>query len=171
LLGSVNKRLARIEARAGNARAEAQALAGMAACYLRSETLAIRQKSDDVFYPSLNLLAAELLAGRRLNRTRVQRTRASLDRRQQDDPDFWSAVGLVELEILVAMDARRLAAAVPSIEEVLEDLHARAGGPWLWESTADQLDFILARVSATRGEHGRAARRLRSRVRRYAQGK
>jgi hypothetical protein len=80
-------------------------------------------------------------------------------------------VGLVELEILVAMDARRLAAAVPSIEEVLEDLHARAGGPWLWESTADQLDFILARVSATRGEHGRAARRLRSRVRRYAQGK
>ncbi|MEJ0100676.1 MAG: CHAT domain-containing protein [Pseudomonadota bacterium] len=168
LLGSVNKRLARMESAAGNRKAETQALKDMAACYRRGEILAIRQGSADVFYPALNLLAAELLAGQKLDAARVRRTRASLQGRQLADPDFWSAVGLAELEILVALDAHGLAKAAHSIEEVLEDLHSRAGGPWLWESTADQLDFILARVSKVRGDEGKAARRLRTRVRGYA---
>ncbi len=171
LLGSANKRLARIESASGNRKAETRALDEMAACYRRSEALAVKQGSADVFYPSLNLLAAEYLAGRRLDSARVKRTRDNLQRRQLADPDFWSAVGLAELEILVALDAHRLARAIHSIEEVLEDLHSRAGGPWLWESTADQLDFILGRVSRARGDEGKAARRLRARVRGYAQRK
>lgn len=171
LLGSACKRLVLVERAAGDAAAEARALADMAAHYGRAEALALQQGHAELFYPALNLLAAAWLRGKALDEQRVQRTRESLQRKRLDDPDFWSVAGLPELAVIEALHTGTLAAALPDIDTTLADLHARAGSPWLWASLADQLGFMLesARIrSVVRGAERAAAEGLLGRLRGYA---
>jgi CHAT domain-containing protein len=168
LLGSACKRLVLVERAAGDAAAEARALADMATHYGRAEAIALQQGQPESFYPALNLLAADWLRGQPLDVQRAQRTRESLQRKRFDDPDFWSVAGLPELAVIEALDAGKLAAALPDIDATLADLHARAGSPWLWASLADQLGFILGGARIARGAERAAAEELLTRLQGYA---
>lgn len=168
LLGSACKRLVLVERVAGDAAAEARALADMAAHYGRAEAIALQQGHAELFYPALNLLAADLLRGEPLDAQRAQRTRESLQRKRLDDPDFWSVAGLPELAVIEALHAGTLAAALPDIESTLADLHARAGSAWLWASLADQWGFILGHPGVARGAERAAAEQLLARLQGYA---
>lgn len=58
-------------------------------------------------------------------------------------PDFWSVVGLVELQWLEAVAAKRLAVARDSVAAAFEDLAQRVPSPHLWKSAHDQARFVL----------------------------
>ncbi len=164
LLGSACKRLAMLEQRAGDAAAARQALDAAAAAYEQAETLAAATASSELFYPALNRMALELVIhGRdkswpRLDAARTQAARESLLRRAQSDPDFWSAVGQVEIELYAALAERRLAASSAAIADGYADIHARVSSAKPWRTVADQARFVLEPVLArTSGTERRAA--------------
>lgn len=174
LLGSAWKRLALIEDHAGQGAARSQAARHMAEHYGRAEALAVQAGAADVFYPALNLIAAELVAHGHDPRwggpdpQRVRRVRESLERKRRDDPDFWSVIGLPELCVYEALATRSLHTALPAILAAYEELHQRAGTAWMWASVADQLGFVLASHDAGSGAHARALAELQQRLRQYA---
>jgi CHAT domain-containing protein len=174
LLGSAHKRLAMLEGAAGQRSAEAAAIDHMAEHYGKALALATQQSHPQLFYPGLNLLAAELLSHRQtrdwkgFNPEQVQRVRDSMERKRREDPDFWSVVGLPELSVYEALAGRHLAAQLPRILLAYDDLHNRAGTPWLWASVADQLDFVLGRSNTGTGAEATAAQELTAVLRRYA---
>lgn len=171
LLGSAWKRLALIE---GPSRAHAAAAARMAEHYERAEALALQTGHTETFYPALNLIAAELVAHGHEprwtgpNAERVRRVRESLQRKRRDDPDFWSVVGLPELSVYEALATQTLHTQLPAILAAYEELHQRAGTPWMWASVADQLGFVLTLHPARSGAHARAAADLLLQLRQYA---
>ena len=91
----------------------------MAEHYRRAEALALQTGQSDLFYPALNLVAAELLAratdrhGPGSSAERLQRVRQSLERKLREDPDFWSVVGLPELSVYEALASHTLAQHLP----------------------------------------------------------
>lgn len=171
LLGSTWKRLALIE---GPSRAHAAAAARMAEHYERAEALALQTGHTETFYPALNLIAAELVAHGHEprwtgpNAERVRRVRESLQRKRRDDPDFWSVVGLPELSVYEALTTQTLHTQLPAVLAAYEELHQRAGTPWMWASVADQLGFVLTLHPARSGAHARAAADLLLQLRQYA---
>jgi hypothetical protein len=175
LLGSAFKRLAMLEGLAGQSRSEAAAIERMAEHYGNALTLATQQGHPQLFYPGLNLMAASLLVHRQhtswtgFDTEQLQRVRDSLERKRREDPDFWSVVGLPELSVYEALANHQLASQLPGILLAYEDLHGRAGTPWLWASVADQLDFVLTRLTVGAGAESEAAQELLSVLRGYAQ--
>ena len=176
LCGSACKRLAMVETRAGRSAAARRAVAQMALHYGAAERLACDSGDPDLFYPAMNRMAAELVTrSRRLaswagfGAADLDAVRASLQARAASDPDFWSLVGLVEIELYAALAERRLAAALPGLLKAYEDLQARVAAPWMWASVADQADFVLPawQRGAPRVEQ-RAAQALRRRMAAYA---
>jgi len=174
LLGSAYKRLALIEAHAKQVDAEAQAIAQMATHYRQAEQLAERLGHPDYFYPALNLLAAELIGQAHAKQRQgldpelTRCVRESLQAKRRDDPDFWSVAGLPELGVYEALANRQLAAHLPNILRAFEDLHERAGTPWLWASVADQLGFVLRHFSGGGSADAKAAQALLTCLRAYA---
>ena len=163
LIGSGWKRLAMLEQRAQDAAAARQALDRAAAAYGRAEMLAAESASSELFYPALNRMALELVihGGDKgwpgLDAERTQAARRSLLQRAQSDPDFWSAVGQVELELYEALAARRLAATAATITDGYADIHARVSSAKPWCTVADQARFVLEPVLArTAGAEHRA---------------
>ncbi len=175
LLGSVHQQQALIERAAGDAQAEALAIAQMAAHYQQALTLADQTGHPGFLAPALKLLAARLLAHANartvppLDANLVDRVREGLQRLRRDDPDFWSTVGLPELEVYEALAKGELAARLPALVLAYEDLHQRAAAPLLWVPVADQLGFVLDGWQVRRGAEAVAARSLLARLRRYAQ--
>ena len=182
LLGSAYKRLALIERQAGAGAAEARALEGARAAYASAERAA-EQSGEDLFYPGLNRVAIELLereTGRDMERETARgsprdtggfdaadnaRVLASLKAKAQNDPDFWSVVGLIEFDLYQALAAHRLAAAAPALTAAYDDLHSRVPARTFWSSVADQARFVLDPL----GERGseaerRAVRALRDKL-------
>ncbi|MDT4859111.1 hypothetical protein FQZ97_936100 [compost metagenome] len=176
LLGSTWKRMARLEGMAGTsgAAAKARAVDRMAEHYRRAEALALKSGQADLFYPALNLVAAELLARGRdhqwpgFGTERLQRVRQSLERQQREDPDFWSVVGLPELSVYEALANHSLLAQLPSILSSLDDMHQRAGTAWMWASVADQLGFVLEHLDGVTRADQQAADELLDVLNRYA---
>ncbi|WP_332738443.1 CHAT domain-containing protein [Hydrogenophaga sp.] len=176
LLGSTWKRMARLEGMAGTsgAAAKARAVDRMAEHYRRAEALALQSGQADLFYPALNLVAAELLARGRdpqwpgFGTERLQRVRQSLERQQREDPDFWSVVGLPELSVYEALANHSLVAQLPNILSSLDDMHQRAGTAWMWASVADQLGFVLEHLDGVTSADQQAADELLDVLNRYA---
>ena len=166
LLASAWKRLAQIEGLAHQKAAHQKAMAQMVAHYTRAEGLALRSGQLEVFYPSLNLLAAELLLHtqdrrwRGFDPDRMRRVRQSLERKRREDPDFWSVVGLPELDIYEALATQTLDARLPRILQVLTELQGRIGTELLWASLADQLGFVLDHLRAADARQERAGSQL-----------
>ncbi|MBE0546544.1 MAG: hypothetical protein IH627_02565, partial [Rubrivivax sp.] len=163
LVGSGWKRLAMLEQRAGDAGAARQALDKAAAAYGQAETQAAATASSELFYPALNRMALELVIHGTdarwpgLDAARTQAARRSLLQRTQSDPDFWSAVGLVEIELYEALAQRRLAASGGAIADGYADIHARVSSAKPWRTVADQARFVLEPVLArTQGKERRA---------------
>ena len=175
LLGSTWKRMARLEGRAGPpaAAAKAHAVDRMAEHYRRAEALALQSGLADLFYPALNLVAADLLAhGSDRHRSggaeRRQRVRQGLERKLREDPDFWSVVGLPELSVYESLADHTLATHLPTILGSFEDLHQRAGTGWMWASVADQLGFVLEHLDGVTSADRSAANELLDVLNRYA---
>lgn len=129
---------------------------------------------SDLFYPALNLVAADLLVranGQRQTAAqadRIQRLRQSLERKRREDPDFWSVVGLPELSVYEALASHTLAQQLPDVLASFDDLHRRAGTRWMWASVADQLGFVLEHLRGMSGADQRAAADLLAVLRSHA---
>ena len=154
LCGSAWKRRAQVEALAGNAAAEADAIARMRKRYESAWTLARGTGERELYYPGLNRIATELVtdAGSPgwpgFDPAALDEVRAALQARMDDDPEFWSAVGLIELRLYEAVARGGLAAERAWLEHEYIDLHNRVGSEWRWASANDQLRFVLSRYGA-----------------------
>jgi hypothetical protein len=147
--GSAWKRLSMLEAMAGDADAEQEAIARMKQRYDNAEALARQTKHPELFYPALNRMAAELIvAGKAetwggFDPTHVAEIRESLLAKTRDDPDFWSVSGVTQLRMYETMARRSLA---PSLESILDEyasLNERVRATWLWASVYDQARWVV----------------------------
>jgi CHAT domain-containing protein/TPR repeat protein len=187
LLGSAYKRLVMIEARAqaasqvsarrGRGRGRAKpapisaerlaALRNMALHYGNAERLARAANADNLFYPAKNGITAELRLAfleRRPAEIAVERMRAvqeSLAHAARERPDFWSVVGGIELRMLEAVAAQRLATDAPALLAAFRDLKARVPARAMWDSVDAEARFTLEPYLAIAGlAEQRAAKAL-----------
>ena len=166
LCGSAWKRMAMLEALAGEGEREREAIEHMRDRYRRAEGLARGSNHPDLFYPALNGMAAELIvdAGKPgwpgFDPERAGAVRASLEAKMRDDPDFWSAAGQIELLVYESIARGGLAARRPAIEREYSDLKSRVTSGWQWSSVRDQLSFVLSRSPALSAEDRKAAQGL-----------
>jgi len=155
LRGSAFKRMALIAAAAGRAAEERAAIAAMMRHYQRAAVIGRETQSPNLFYPGLNYLAAELALnlGRRgwkgIDRSIAEATSRSLDAKTGSDPDFWSVVGQVELQLYSSLaEGRKLTAARETLERGYDDLHKRVAAASMWASAYDTAAFVLRRYAA-----------------------
>ncbi len=159
LLGSAYKRLALLEigelgettdpTGGADPAAAVAALSESAAHYAEAE----RRGGDltDSFYPGLNRIAAQTCLDLLLHertQTSVEALRCSsvsgwLQRRNREQPDFWSIAGVAELQVIQALIERRLADQLPAVLRALGDLHDRQPAPDQWASVRDQARLVL----------------------------
>ena len=177
LIGSACKRLAMLEQRAGRAAAASAALDAAARGYGQAEALAAAAGSSDLFYPGLNRMALELVVhgGRKgwrgLDPARTQAVRQSLAQRTQTDPDVWSSIGQLDVELYEALAEGRLAASLASLAAGYANIHARLNANKAWRTVADQARIVLGAVLArTRGKEQAAAQALLDQLLGYARG-
>ena len=107
---------------------------------------------------------------RGLDPARTQAVRQSLEQRTQTDPDFWSCIGQLEVELYEALAEGRLAASLVSLAEGYANIHARLSATKAWRTVADQARFVLDRCWRARGQGTRGGRRLLQHLLAYAQG-
>lgn len=175
LVGSARKRLAQILGLAQQPAAAARAFAAARAAYLEAEGLARKTGAADLFYPALNRMALEWVAdgGQRgwagFATADIDDVRHSLHAKIGRDPDFWAHSGLVELDLLCALAARRLASVRPGLEERFTTLADRVRAPHLWRSVADNAGLLLG-VYAERhpGAQAEAAQALLAKLKGWA---
>ena len=131
----------------------------------------------DLFYPGLNRMALELVVhgGRKgwrgLDPARTQAVRQSLAQRTQTDPDVWSSIGQLDVELYEALAEGRLAASLASLAAGYANIHARLNANKAWRTVADQARIVLGAVLArTRGKEQAAAQALLDQLLGYARG-
>ena len=144
---------------------------------LQAEALAAAAGSSDLFYPGLNRMALELVVhgGRKgwrgLDPARTQAVRQSLAQRTQTDPDVWSSIGQLDVELYEALAEGRLAASLASLAAGYANIHARLNANKAWRTVADQARIVLGAVLArTRGKEQAAAQALLDQLLGYARG-
>ena len=121
----------------------------MARHYGNAERLAREANADNLFYPAKNGISAELRLAfleRRPAELAVDRMRAvqeSLARASSERPDFWSVVGQIELRVLVAVAAQRLAGESAALIAEFSDLKARVPARTMWDSVHSEARFTL----------------------------
>ncbi|HPE02264.1 MAG TPA: CHAT domain-containing protein [Burkholderiaceae bacterium] len=149
LLGAAWKRRVLVARAAGQSELEAQALAKVLEHYREAEIKAGAAGSDEVFYPGMNRLAAELVthfgepAPRPVPDDEAQRLEAILARRADLDPSFWPFVQTVELRLYVALAKRSLAEVMSGARTQFEILRERVITPEEWKTVRDQANFVL----------------------------
>jgi tetratricopeptide (TPR) repeat protein len=168
LLGSAYKRLVMVEGRADAVAAKTPArrasrsrpapaasaerlvaLRNMALHYGNAERLAREANADNLFYPAKNGISAELRLAfleRRPAELAVERMREvqeSLARAASESPDFWSVVGQIELRVLEAVAAQRLADDSAALIVAFSDLKSRVPARSMWDSVHSEARFTL----------------------------
>jgi hypothetical protein len=171
LRGSAWKRLAMLDTLDG--RSQRRSLAQATSAYRAAVDAA--GDGGGGFRPAINLLSAAVAshAGSTsalvLDPEVVQQLRASLRRQLDEEPDFWSMVGVIELDLIEALAAGRLAGAAADLRPRLADLHSRVPAPQMWASVADNTRFMLAPWAARqRSAAAAAARALLAQLDGYA---
>lgn len=177
LCGSAWKRLAMLAQHAGQADEAAAARAAAADAYTAAEALALELDHPDLFYPAQNRMATALAAHDGpagwpgFEAGTVARVRQSLQRRCLQDPDFWSMVGLIEIDAFEAAAAGRLARAIDDLLKRAQDLQQRVAAPRNWASVADTADYALGRWrDGARGAEQKALQTWLATLAAYAQG-
>jgi hypothetical protein len=148
LLGSAMKRLAMVEAAAGHARAERQAIAAMKKYYQLALERQRKAGGADVFYSASNVIVAELALGagrRRVDPALFAEARAGLHAKEIEGPDFWSVVGETELRLYEAIDNGVLAKRQRTVITSYRDLAGRVQGSSQWSSVYDTANFVLSK--------------------------
>lgn len=178
LMGSAYKRLAMLETALGDDDAAAKALAATADHYRRALEDCEAEGGVNLHYPALNWLAADIAAnvGRPgwsgLDAHVVSLARESLARKNDEDADFWSVSGEVQLAILTSVAKRDLGAQLTSAIEAFDDLHDRVPGANLWHSAYDQAHFVLdPYIRHASPDEAASARKLLGYLRRAATGR
>ena len=149
LCGSAMKRLAMLEAGTGRREAARQAVEAMAAHYQRALEIGRERDGADVFYPAINLIAAELVlrAGtakwKGLPPELFEEARRSVRGKNQSSPDFWSLVAEPELRLYEAVARNTLPKDLPAIERSFRDVFKRSQGGTQWSSVSDTTQFVL----------------------------
>jgi hypothetical protein len=150
----------------------------MARHYRNAENLARQKDADDLHYPAMNRMSAELVlnSGRKdwsgFEAADLAAVRQSLQKKVEQNPDFWAVVGLTELRTCEALGQRRLAQALDGILAELDDVHARVSSTSMWDSVLAQARFVLQPYTeASQSPEERAAvRRLLERLKDFAMG-
>jgi CHAT domain-containing protein len=165
--GSAMKRLAMLEMAAGRHEHSRRAIGEMARHYNRGVEIARDRKADNLFYPALNLIVAEvaLHAGTRkwrgVPQTLFDEARASIAAKNKSNPDFWSLVAVPELQLYEALvrghlNSRTTAGILRSFKDVFQRSKA-------WSemaSVADTLHFALDPYVTNSGAKGKTALRV-----------
>ena len=152
LCGSACKRRAMVARTLGRGDEEVLAAVRAARAHYHSAYLLARDTNDPgLFYPALNVLAADLVTGALpLDPELMATSQTQLASRVRDDPDFWSVAAQIELRLHAALQDRRLSSEDgKSLRLAFDDLHARVAAPWLWASVYDQARFVLAGYAAS----------------------
>ncbi len=175
LRGSAWTRLALLERRAGDTRAEHAAVRHAAEAYRQAEALAAASGSAERFYPGLNRMGLELVASLAtpgwpgFDAEATAALQLSLQNARDHDPDFWSVVGGVSIELYRALAARALAARGAAIEAGYADAHNSMASSGPWRSVADQAEFVLVPYAqATGGAEAQATAALLKLLKGYA---
>ncbi len=156
LAGSAWKRLAMIANDLDRENEVQIAIAKMSGHYQAGLKLAREQAAVDLYYPGINLIVAKLaavaerLAKQPLDAVLVAEVRASYERKVHQDPDFWSVVGGIELQMLEALadgtlPDEELANTLAGIQREFADLQRRISTPGDWRSVFDTERFVLGR--------------------------
>ena len=156
LLGAAWKRRVLVAREAGQTDLEARALDQVLEHYRAAEAKAGAAGSDELFYPGMNRLAAELVKGfaeaapRPVPDDEAKRLEAALERRADLDPSFWPFVQTVELRLYLALAKRALAEVVAGARTQFEILRERVITPEEWKTVRDQASFVLGAYLKTR---------------------
>lgn len=149
LRGSAMKRLAMVEAVAGDAEAERKAVEAMRRDYLAACEL---EAAAGACYAALNVVAAELVLADRdgagVDGALLVDTRKRLEAKNADDPDFWSLVGELEASLYDAVHRRDVASVQAALVGSFRDLHKRSRRATEWSSVLDTALFVLQRYGA-----------------------
>jgi tetratricopeptide (TPR) repeat protein len=154
LYGSAYKRLAMIEAVAGQTEDDVRAVREMKKHYQRAEVLGRENQPLEYFYPALNHMAADLVlnVGRRgwhgVDSDAVVAIQTNLEKRARDDPDFWSILGQTELRLYQVLASGELAGSRAGLEREYEELHTRVSSARMWASVYNTARFVLPRYAA-----------------------
>jgi hypothetical protein len=155
LVGSAYKRLALLERRAGDEPAEVASLEMARQAYAQATELALAQQQPEMFRPAINELAIGLVTQllrrqpgsktrpQTLDKARVDAVVRSLKAKALDDPDFRCYAGLIEIDLLLAMAERRLAAGLGPLLDRFAQLHSQVASESLWARLADLGDLLL----------------------------
>jgi hypothetical protein len=163
LRGSAEKRLAMIARRLNEPEAELGHIDLMAEHYRKARERGEAQGLSDEHYPAGNSAAAEVTmhGGEAGFAERIApelaRARELLAARAQEEPDFWSVVGLTELRWMEAVAAGALAPALAGLAAEFEMHHARSTAPGNWASVHEQAEFVLGPYAMRAGADERAA--------------
>jgi len=147
--GTPAKRGRRRAAVAAHSGERLAALRAMALHYGNAERLAHDANAANLFYPAKNGISAELRLAfleRRPAELAVERMRTvqeSLARAASERPDFWSVVGQIELRVLAAVAAQRLAGESSALIGDFRDLKARVPALGMWDSVHSEARFTL----------------------------
>jgi hypothetical protein len=146
LTGSIHKRRALVNLTAGRRTQADRDMRLMRASYAEAQAIGEKAGSTGVFYPAANCLVADvaLNAGRGRWRT-LDADRLAIVRRslEADEPDFWTVVGRVDLDLYEAMARRRLKTAGPRLAKGYADLYRRVKSTRLWGSVYDTACLTL----------------------------
>lgn len=150
LCGSAMKRLALVERIAGKETNdnshEMEALRQMREWYGKAEQKSKEKETNEGFYPILNRMAAEcvLHAGNgEFDLASITEVEAMLTKKNKEDPNFWSEIGVIELKLYIALSHQNLGAEQAGIKKGYQLLYQKVKDPIQWGSVLDQLRFVL----------------------------
>jgi CHAT domain-containing protein len=149
LRGSVMKRLARLEAGAGRTAAARRAIEAMAAHYRRAYEIDRERNEAGIFYPAINLIAAELALNAGAPKWKgvpvelFDKARSGLAEKNRKSPDFWSLVAEPELRLYEAASLGTLSEQHEVIVNEFRDVFKRSQGGTQWRSVLDTAHFVL----------------------------
>ncbi|WP_085316912.1 CHAT domain-containing protein [Derxia lacustris] len=192
LQGSAWKRLAQLSEAEERSDAAARSLTH----YEQAAELAARRAPEERFYPLIALVGARLVGAASVPTSppapssppggsasgapidvaqALAQLREALDDKMRIDPDFWGAVGQIEVELLAAVWNGELAQAEPKLVDSFARLKQRVTAPGSWGSVAEQADYVLGEcyrsdriVDEADARNAAAALRLRERLRGFA---
>lgn len=145
IYGSGFKRLAMVEAKAGRAIEDQNAVEQMWKHYGSAETIARATQARPFFYPAMNRVAAQLTLTDEATPVGNADIMAIRESMSSVPPDFWSVVGQTELDMFESIAAGTLSHAVDGLIEDFRKHHARVSSPRMWGSVLDNATFVLPR--------------------------
>jgi hypothetical protein len=152
LMASAHKRRALIAEVSGHARDARTALKAMGAEYAEAERIGRANRAPDLYYAAFNRVVAEvaLNIGRRgwtPDTGGVAAVRTILAEKNKD-ADFWSLVGDIELEQLLAVADGSFARRADQFTRRYRDLHVAVKAARKWGSVYDTATLVLRRYRA-----------------------